>query len=269
MRVDGLWLAVIGLLAGVCGGLLGIGGSVVIIPGMTLILGPRQHLYQAAALIVNFFVAVPAVVQHVRAGAVRVGVLRVLLPGAVVGSVCGVGLSELGIFRGSGSIYLTGMFGVFLLLVGVKDLRLMFGAGKDERVAVGRDGWFRGVMLVGLPTGLISGLLGVGGGVIAVPLQRRLLGVPLRSAIANSAGMIVVLSVVGAGVKHFGIWRHHAEIGLGDPVRLAVFLIPTAAMGAWIGGRLTHVWPLRVVRGAFVVLLVVVGLRMNYIAWWG
>lgn len=266
--MDGLWLTIIGLVAGVCGGLLGIGGSVVMIPGMTLVLGPRQHLYQAAALIVNFFVAVPSVTQHVRAKAVRMGVLRMLVPGAVVGAVCGVGLSELAIFRGAGAIYLTGMFGVFLLLVAMKDMRSMFGAKRADVGMERGDAWFRGVMLVGLPTGLVSGLLGVGGGVVAVPLQRRLLGVPLRSAIANSAGMIVVLSVVGAGVKHYGIWRHHAEIALGEPLRLALFLIPTAAAGAWIGSRLTHVLPLKWVRIAFVLLLLVVGLRMNYIAWW-
>ncbi len=218
---------------------------------------------------VNFFVAVPSVVQHVRASAVRGDVLRSLLPGAVAGTICGVGLSELAVFRDTGSIYLTGMFGLFLLAVAGREWLSMRRGRSAGDADASSAGWFRGVMLVGLPTGVISGLLGVGGGVIAVPLQRRLLGVPLRSAIANSAGMIVVLSVVGTGLKHYGIWRHHAEIGLSEPMRLAVLLIPTAAVGAWIGSRLTHVLPLRVVRLAFVGLLVVVGLRMNQMAWFG
>ena len=46
---------------------------------------------------------------------------------------------------------------------------------------------------------------GVGGGVVAVPLQRRFLGVGLRSAIANSATLIVLLSVVGATAKNLAL----------------------------------------------------------------
>ena len=54
-------LVVIGLLTGVVGGMLGVGGSIVLIPAMTEVLGPNQHLFQATAMIVNFFVVVPAV----------------------------------------------------------------------------------------------------------------------------------------------------------------------------------------------------------------
>ena len=67
---DLIALALIGLLAGLLGGLLGIGGSIVMIPAMTEVLGPDQHLYQAAAMTVNFFVVVPAVIRHSRAGAI-------------------------------------------------------------------------------------------------------------------------------------------------------------------------------------------------------
>ena len=66
-----LILMAIGLCAGLLGGLLGIGGSVVMIPAMSVIFGPAQHLYQGAAMIVNFFVVIPAVIQHRRAGATR------------------------------------------------------------------------------------------------------------------------------------------------------------------------------------------------------
>ena len=92
--MDALWLALIGLLAGACGGLLGIGGGIVMIPAMTEVFGPDQHLYQAAAMIVNFFVVVPAVYQHVRAGAVDRSAVRRLIPLGPVAVVAGVALSE-------------------------------------------------------------------------------------------------------------------------------------------------------------------------------
>ncbi|NOT00406.1 MAG: TSUP family transporter, partial [Phycisphaerales bacterium] len=68
MELETVWLGIIGLAAGLLGGLLGIGGSIVMIPAMTEVLGANQHLYQASALMVSFFVGAPALVQHLRAG---------------------------------------------------------------------------------------------------------------------------------------------------------------------------------------------------------
>ena len=57
-----------GLIAGVLGGMLGVGGSVIMIPGLTLVLGYDQHLYQASAMVANVAGAVPAALRHHRAG---------------------------------------------------------------------------------------------------------------------------------------------------------------------------------------------------------
>ena len=126
-----------------------------------------------------------------------------------------------------------------------------------------RTGW-QAALLVGVPTGFVSGLLGVGGGVVAVSLQRRYLGVGLRSAIANSAAMIIALSLVGATVKHVALMKNHPEYGWLEPAKLAALLIPMAIVGASVGGRLTHLLPLKVVRTAFAILLLVAGTRMVY-----
>ena len=263
--MEDLYLALIGLAAGLFGGLLGIGGSIVMIPGMTELLGPQQHLYQAAALIVNFFVAAPALWQHLRARAVDGSVLRGLIPSAVLAAVAGVACSELSVFRGGRSVYLTGLFGCFLFYVAGRDL-LNFVASRRARTTrpVERKpvSLWRAALLVGLPTGFVSGLLGVGGGVVAVPLQRRFCRVPLRTAIANSAASIVGLSLVGASFKHYALAVAHPEIEWYQPASLAIFLIPTAIIGASIGGRLTHVLPVTWVRMAFIGLLVVAGFRM-------
>ena len=66
--VETVTLIIIGLFAGLLGGMLGVGGSIVILPALTEVLGPNQHTYQAAAMVVNFFVVMPAVWQHRRAG---------------------------------------------------------------------------------------------------------------------------------------------------------------------------------------------------------
>ncbi len=265
--LDAICLAVIGLVAGVIGGLVGIGGSIVMIPAMTELLGVRPHLYQAAALIVNLFVAAPALVQHVRAGVVSTKVLRGLIPSAVIAAVSGVLCSELSVFRGERAVYLTALFGFFLFCVAGYEIKRLLsdrrGGSDDVRVTDAPVSRLAAV-LVGLPTGFVSGLLGVGGGVIAVPLLHRLLGLPIRSAIGHSAATIVALSLVGASAKHLALVRNHPEYSWDEPARLAMLLIPSAIIGAFLGARLTHTLPLRWVRRAFAILLLAAGAKMVY-----
>ncbi len=256
-------LLAIGLAAGVIGGLLGVGGSIVMIPAMTEVFGPDQHLYQAAAMIVNFFVVVPAVYQHARADAVdRSTVLR-LMPLALVAVLVGVALSELSIFSGSGESLLRGAFGFFLLsLCGVDIYRLFVPKPRElEPAELQRPTW-RLAAIVSVPTGVLAGLFGVGGGALAVPLQRRFLGMPIRRAIANSATVIIATSLVGATAKNYAYLIEHG--GSFRPVYLALALIPTAIIGSLFGSRLTHRIGVRTVKIAFFVLLAIVAVRMIY-----
>jgi uncharacterized protein len=268
-----LELVFIGVLTGIVGGMLGVGGSLVMIPAMIEILGPNQHLYQASAMIVNFFVAVPAVVQHRRARAIEPITVQRLLPLTMVAVVTGVLLSELPLFSGEGEAYLRILFGVFLLGFSLLDLRralLRWQANRllsaepslpqpnpvRPRITLGM------CALVALPTGLVSGLLGLGGGVLAVPLQRRFLRIPMRSAIANSATIIIATSVIGGTIKNYAYAVNHdysfRSFGL------ALVLIPTAVAGSFLGSRLTHELPLRWVKVAFFLLLSFAALRITY-----
>jgi len=253
----------IGLAAGVVGGMLGVGGSIVMIPAMTEVLGPDQHLYQAAAMIVNFFVVTPAVYQHNKAKAGDRAMVFRLVPLALLSVLAGVGLSELSIFSGRGEANLRAGFGLFLLVLCVVDLIRLFGRRPegDENASSVRPTW-RFAALVSVPTGLVAGLFGVGGGVLAVPLQRRFLGVPIRNAIANSAAIIIATSLVGATAKNYAYIVENA--GSCRPLLLAATLAPTAMIGSLFGSRLTHVVPVKTVKVAFFVLLSIAAMRMIY-----
>ena len=267
-------LLLLGFFAGIFGGMLGVGGSIIMIPAMTEVLGPNQHLYQAAAMIVNFFVVVPAVYQHRRAKAIESQTVFRIVPLAIVGVVVGVGISELPLFAGEGEAYLRGLFGLFLLSVAVYDLHRLFrrsapagNVANPAGLQPGRkrpSGWALAAV-VAVPTGLVAGLLGVGGGIMAVPLQRRFLHIPIRTAVANSAAIIIATSVIGATAKN---WAFAADNdGSVAPFILAAVLIPTAIIGSLVGSRLTHRLPLRFVKAAFFVLLLVAALRLTYKAW--
>ncbi len=265
-----LILGIIGLSAGLVGGMLGIGGSIIMIPALTEATGPNQHLYQAAAMIVNFFVVVPAVVHHRRAGTIDAATVVRLVPPAIAAVIVGVGISELPVFAAAGEAYLRLLFGLFLLTVAGYDLYRLYRTSDAHRLDLamecatpsthlGDRPWR--LIAVAVPTGLLAGLLGIGGGLLAVPLQRRVLHLPLRVAIANSATVIIATSFIGAGVKNYAYVVEH-DYTLRSFV-LAGVLIPTAIIGSMCGSRLTYRLPLRLVKTAFFILLAVAAVRLT------
>ena len=272
-------LIVIGLSAGMAGGLLGIGGSLVIIPALTELLGPDQHLYQSAAMMVNFFVAIPAVIHHRRVGAVEQATVRRIIPIAVSAVVAGVLVSESSLFAGRYEMYLLGLFGMFLFCVSGLEFRRVSWRNRsttpspnetpdkpteNAKIVLALPLSWRTAVAVAVPTGFVAGLLGVGGGVLAVPLQRHFLNIPLRTAIANSSAIIIATSLVGAVVKN-----HHYLIEHDHSLRsfaLAGMLIPSAMLGSMVGSRLTHQLPIRHLKTAFLLFLLLAAMRLTYAA---
>ncbi len=253
---DHLIVALIGLGSGMFGGMLGVGGSVVMIPAMTLIFGPAQQLYQGAAMIMNFFVSLPAAVQHRRRHAILSSIVRVTIPTSIIGVLAGVWLSSGQWFHGDNEVYLSRVFGGFLFYVAAYNIYRLLGhtllPDVDEAAAAQLPRW-KIASLVGLPTGFIGGLLGVGGGIVAGPMQQLVLRIPLNRAIANSAVTIVPLSIIGAVYKNIANAR--AGISLTETLLVAGFLVPTAMVGGYLGARFTHVMPRRLLRVAFTGLM--------------
>lgn len=266
-------LVLIGLFAGMAGGLLGVGGSIVMIPAMNEWLGPDQHLYQATAMIVNFFIVVPAVAYHHHVRAIDYAVVRRLVPLSLFAVVAGVFISELSVFAGVGEAYLRLLFGLFLIVLCLADLQRMWSRRRTTRdeLSLDKDAvpalrtrplTWRAALCIALPTGFIAGALGVGGGILAVPLQRRVLGMPIRNAIANSATIIIATSLVGSMVKNYAYVTEHD--GSRDSFVLAAVLIPSAIVGSALGSRLVHRLPVRGIRYLFFLALMVLAVRQTY-----
>ncbi|MEM1099645.1 MAG: sulfite exporter TauE/SafE family protein [Planctomycetota bacterium] len=270
-------VALIGGVAGTLGGMLGVGGSVIMIPALTLVFGRDQHLYQASAMAVNVCVALPAALRHRKAGAVQTHVLKWLLPSAVVFVLVGVALSNAPWFAGdAGGVWLGRILAVFLIYVvwvNVGRLRREFTkapttstASTDDEAASSASATSPPRCLgVGGVMGTIAGLLGIGGGAIAVPLQQAVLKLPLRNAIANSTAVIAVSAGIGATVKLATLAPHGTvarPLSATDGLLLAACLAPTAFLGGRLGAALTHTLPIRWVRLAFVGLMLVAAGRM-------
>jgi uncharacterized membrane protein YfcA len=255
-------ILVTGLVAGVLGGLLGIGGSIIMIPALTALLGPAQHLYQAAAMVVNMAVAIPATLRHKKAGAIRRDVVVPMIPVALVSILAGVYFSD----QMDGDT-LRKVFAVFLAYVAiVNGWKLLRKAdakpqdGEHRAVPKVKTGFVAAVM------GGTAGLLGIGGGIITVPLMQVILKLPLRQCIASTATVMCMSAPVGAAFKLYNLHAEHGDDENATATRaliIAASLIPTAIIGSRIGARLTHTLPVAWVRAVLTVLLILGALRMG------
>jgi uncharacterized membrane protein YfcA len=254
--MDYLIFLVIGVLMGLFGGLLGIGGSIIMIPSLVFLYGENQHLYQASAMICNFFVGLGAVLVHRKADVLVGDVVKWLVPFAVIGIIIGVGISNSSVFAREKSYLLARLYGVFALYVVVYNL-LMFRRGRG-----GADGFDLSrahnsvflTILCGVLTGMLAGLLGIGGGVVCVPLQQFFLKMPLKRAISNSAATIASISLFGAFYKNVTLGAHGIEMM--ESLKMAACVIPGALVGAFLGGHAMHKLPANLVRAVFIVLCI-------------
>ncbi len=258
-------LLALGLCAGVLGGMLGVGGSVIMIPGLTMLLGYNQHVYQATAMIANVAVSFPAAMRHYRSAALDVRAIRWIMPFAMVFVLIGVWLSNLSVFRGvEGGQWLGRVLAAYLLYLIAANIRLMIvGRARkgpsDRRVTGPRSA------AVGSVMGTTAGLLGIGGGVLAVPLQQSLLRLPIKSSIANSSVVVCLTAGVGAVVKNTSLGLHGAHWH--DSVTLALFLIPSCWVGGHVGAILTHRLSVRQVRSMFILIMIVAAYKMAALPW--
>lgn len=262
----------VGALAGVLGGLLGVGGGIVMIPAMVIVLGDLYgpdsfHAFKQAAISTSLVLSVTAIQRHREAGAIVYRMLPGIVPLALVGVLVGVLLASTMV--GQYTAMLRRLFGGFLELVVVIYLYQEWQARRgvvhlcDSCPMPGRRALIG--MVVGLPAGIIAGLLGVGGGIWAVPSQRLLFGVRIRNAIANSACMILFVSAATS----LGLSIHNARLGhepslVASGWWLTLWLAPGALVGGWIGAGLTHRLPVRWLRYAFQALLAVTGVRLIF-----
>lgn len=125
---------------------------------------------------------------------------------------------------------------------------------RPRAVAPGEPRWTV-VVLLGLAAGLLSGMFGVGGGVLIVPMLVLLLGTQQRLAHGTSLAAIIPISVAGVVV--------YALHGLVD-VDAAALLTGGSVVGTLLGTRLLHALPQRTLRLMFAGLLAATAVRLFF-----
>lgn len=245
----------IGLAAGVIGGLAGIGGSIIMLPALGLFLGytgsdkPEHHLYMAAAMVVNAIIAIASTRQHRKAGVLDAKLNLRLSPPMLVGILIGVGLSN--VMQGNTlKLGLVGFLWLYCAYAVVTTVRKLPEPGLDQ---MRTDWWLIGSL--GALTGILAGLLGIGGGIVMVPIMILAARVPVRRAVAASAWVMQITAPVGALAKLATLGQH--DQSWWHAMNLAVPMAAGALVGALIGAALTHRLRLPYLRMAIAVILAV------------
>ncbi len=109
------------------------------------------------------------------------------------------------------------------------------------------------LLAIGLISGVTSGLLGVGGGIVMVPAMTLLAKLPIKVAIGTSLAVIIPTALVG-------VFKHHQQGHVNWEV--AAYLSVTAVVGGWIGAWLVGSIPPESLKRGFGVFVILVGLRL-------
>lgn len=216
-----LTVSLLGLLVGLVLALTGAGGGILAVP--LLVFGTGMGVADAGpiGLLAVGMAAALGAALGLRAGQVR-------YRAALLVAAAGMLLSPLGLWaaRLADARWLGLLFALVLLYVAVKTYRLAAGnatAAQAPRAPVcvrmastGRFGWTRpcarALALSGGAAGLLSGLLGVGGGFVMLPAMQRYTDLPVKSAVATSLAVITLISASGvaAAAAQGGIEWHMA-----------------------------------------------------------
>ena len=280
--IEALWLLAGGAAAGGFGSLLGLGGGVLLVPLLTLVFGLDLRAAVGVSLVSVIVTssASAGVYLERNIANLRLGMTLELFTacGALVGGLVAFLLDEQ---------LLAFLFSGLLVYVAITMLRAREPAPDDgaqlrpdldvdddrhvEPLAAGDLASFRSAALARLSgeayavrnlgrgivgsigAGVVSALLGIGGGIIKVPLMHVGMGVPLRVATATSNLMIGVTAAASAVIYLF---RDEIDPYIAGTVAIGVF------MGASVGSRVAHRIELRFLNMLFVAVLLWTALQM-------
>jgi uncharacterized membrane protein YfcA len=241
-----LLLALSGLLAGAFGALLGLGGGILIVPILSLGFGIPIASAVGTSLVCVIATSTGGAAVNVAAGRADVRLGISLGAGTVVGAVTGAIIAGFLPER-----LLAGLFAALLAYTTVAMLRRSRVEGDPTRDEASTDPSapdgpaapaYRTTRLpaaVGgsFVAGNVSGLLGIGGGVVTVPLIHLVMRAPMRVAVATSNFMIGLTAAAGAYAYLF-----RGDIDPREAAPVVIGVAAGAAVGARLSGRIQATW---------------------------
>jgi len=211
----------VGLAAGLLSGIFGVGGGTVIVPMLVLLLRFDQRLAAGTSLAAIVPTATVGVVSYAVHGSVAWIPALILAAGAVVGAQIGTWLLARipqNALRWGFVAFLAVVIVMLFVVVPARDAELVLTVGSVI-----------GLVALGLFTGIMAGLLGVGGGVIVVPALMFLFGT--SDLIAKGTSLLMMIPTAVSGTV--GNLRH-GNVDLLAAGLVGVAACTTTAVGAWL-----------------------------------
>jgi uncharacterized protein len=247
-----LILITIGAVAGSFGALVGVGGGVVITPILAMYFGLPIHQAIGVSLVAVIATSTASSSVHVERQTTDMRLGMTLELATTVGAAIAAVIAGY-IHRRALAI----IFVCFLVYSATNIARRMWATRNEESTQQIPAYTVRNYpfgMLASVFAGGFSGLLGVGGGVIKVPLMIMMMGVPLRVATATSNFMIGVTAATSAYI-YYG--RGDVNVAYAAPVVAGVFL------GSLAGATFAPKVPARMILGLFLALILVMAAQMT------
>lgn len=253
--------AILGCFAGMLAGLLGVGGGLVIVPvliGLFTLQGFEASIISHAAIGSSLASIIATAVSSTRAHHARAAVdwdlVMQLAPGLLLGAFLGAWGA-----RHMDSEWLKVIFGVFAMLVSVQMYLGRQAVAEKPLPAVSTMAATGGLI------GVISGIVGIGGGSMTVPFLTWH-HVSIRRAIATSSACGLPIAIAGfLGFVIFGLSQQAMPpLSSGFVYWPAVITISLlSVLFAPIGARMAHTLPVAILKKIFALMLFLVGLKLS------
>ncbi|MEY4158916.1 MAG: hypothetical protein RL743_1411 [Actinomycetota bacterium] len=237
-------VVVVGILAGFLSGLFGVGGGILIVPGLVLVAHMDQRMAHGTSLAGVLPIAASSMVTYWAHDHIDWVVVLFLAIGAVAGAVLGTKLLHILPHRTLGVA-----FAVLLLASAARLFIADSGTGRDNLDLA----MALALIAVGVVTGILAGLLGVGGGIIMVPAMMMIFGIPPVIAKGTSLGVIIPTSIMGT-------WRNRTKKNV--DFRAAAIVGIAGVLAAIAGGTLSARMSDTLSNVLFAVLLTIVAVRL-------
>jgi uncharacterized protein len=250
----------VGLIAGFLAGLFGIGGGLIIVPALILVFTAQHfpetfvlHMALGSSLASIIFTSLASTLAHHKHRAIQWKIVRKISLPIVIGTLLGTLLAA-----HVSSRNLTIVFVIFLTYAATQLILNLKPRPARELPKL------LGLSAVGSSIGLISSLVGIGGGTLSVPFLVWC-NVGLHRAIATSAAIGIPISVSGAfGYMVTGlsvVELPRLSVGfIYLPAMLGI--VASSALSAPIGAKLAHRLPVSTLKKAFALLLYAIGIKM-------
>ena len=258
---------ILAIVSGLLSGLLGIGGNILSIPILVYLMQAllhlkvetAEHVAIASSVLIMVCTTFGSFRAHLSYGNVVLEVVKEYAPFIIIGVIGGSWLSA---FINGRTIEI--VFALFIIVVGSKFL--FFDTNNKEGVAIIKKLSLFWRILIGFTIGFKSGLLGIGGGTILIPLL-LFLGYDAKKTSGTTSAFTFLISLIAS--LSFIINRHNYLHPIDIPysfgyinIPIVIIMAPLTYFFAKIGARLVHYIPQKVLRKGFALLLLALGFHV-------